>query len=140
MERGVKTPWEEVRGQAVLGTEEFSEAVAQEHLRDGRNQGGEETGIREVVAVKPEAVIRAVTGHYGITSDAIRSRVQESTEPRYVATYLMRRYCLMGLREIGKRVGLHYSAVGNAIKQIREKPTASQAKSLRELEAKFKNQ
>ncbi len=140
MDTGVKTPWEEVRGQAVLGTEAFIEEVAERHFPDERKRVGEETGIREVVGVKPEVVIKAVTSHYGIKSEAIRSRAQESTEPRYVASYLMRRYGLMGLREIGQRVGLHYSAVGNAIKQIREKPTASQAKSLRELEAKFKNQ
>jgi hypothetical protein len=31
-------------------------------------------------------------------------------------------------------------AAGNAVRQIRERPTAAQTKSLKELEAKFKNQ
>jgi putative transposase len=138
MAKGVKTPWEEVRGQAVLGTQEFVEQVAERHVFGVKKRGREETGIREVVAVKPEAVIKAVSDYYGIDSVALRSRQQESTEPRYVASYLMRQYGLMGLREIGERLGLHYSAVGNGIKHIREKPTALQAKSLRALEAKFK--
>jgi hypothetical protein len=46
----------------------------------------------------------------------------------------------MSLREIGKKVGLHYSAVGNAIHQVCNRPTPAQVKSLRELEHKFKNQ
>jgi hypothetical protein len=45
----------------------------------------------------------------------------------------------MSLREIGDKMGLHYSAVGNAIRQIRDRPTDSQAKLLEDMEAKFKN-
>jgi hypothetical protein len=41
----------------------------------------------------------------------------------YVASYLMRRYGLLGLREIGLRVGLHFSVVGNAVQQVTENPT-----------------
>jgi hypothetical protein len=47
---------------------------------------------------------------------------------------------MMGLREIGERVGLHLSAVGNAVQQVRERPTRAMVKSLKELESKFKNQ
>ncbi|TMB63900.1 MAG: hypothetical protein E6J54_29235, partial [Deltaproteobacteria bacterium] len=68
-----------------------------------------------------------------------RGRGRHYTEPRYVASYLLRRHCLMGLREIGEQVGLHYSAVGNAVRQLTDRPTGSQAKSLRRMEAKFKN-
>jgi hypothetical protein len=42
--------------------------------------------------------------------------------------------------KIGKKVGLHYSAVGNAIRQVRDRATAAQVKSLKELESKFNNQ
>ncbi len=57
-----------------------------------------------------------------------------------MASYLLRRYCLMGLREIGERLGLHYSAVGNAIRQLRNGPSARHLKTSRIFEAKFKNQ
>ncbi len=46
----------------------------------------------------------------------------------------------MGLREIGERLGLHYSAVGNAIRQLRNGPSARHLKTSRIFEAKFKNQ
>ena len=51
----------------------------------------------------------------------------------------MRRYALMGLREIGERVGLHFSAVGNVVQQVVNHPTRTMTQSLKELEGKFKN-
>lgn len=56
-----------------------------------------------------------------------------------MASYLTRRYGLMGLREIGERVGLHFSAVGNAVKRVAANPTRAMAQSLKALERKFKN-
>ena len=139
MQHGIKTLWEEVRGQAVIGTEEFVEEVAETHLQRKKTHRGEESGLRKIVAVKPESVIQAVASYFGIAGEEIGRREQRYTDARYVATYLLRRYCLMTLQEIGKVVRLHYSAVGNAIRQMREQPTNAQAKSLRELEGQFKN-
>jgi hypothetical protein len=49
----------------------------------------------------------------------------------------MRRHGLLGLREIGERVGLHLSAVGNALHRVTERPTTGTVeKSLKELENK----
>ena len=123
MTRGLKTPWEEVQGQVVIGTEEFVEEVAKTHLRSKKHKRGEESGLQQLVAVKPDSVIKAVTNYFGITGEDIRRREQRYTDARYVASYLLRRYCLLTLRAIGERVGLHYSAVGNAIRQVREQPT-----------------
>ncbi len=140
IKRGVKTPWEEVRGQAVIGPQEFVEEVVEKHLRGKHDKKGEVSGIREVVGVRPEAVLSEVKEYFGIEGGEIRNRGQRYTEPRYLASYLLRQYCLMGLREIGERVGLHYSAVGNAVRRVRENPTRAMARSRKELEAKFKNQ
>jgi hypothetical protein len=46
----------------------------------------------------------------------------------------------MGLREIGEQVGLHFSAVGNAVQRVADNPTRTMAQSLKDLERKFKNQ
>jgi REP element-mobilizing transposase RayT len=139
MKRGLKTPWEEVRGQVVIGTEEFVEEVAKTHLRSKKHKRGEESGLHQLVAVKPDFVVKTVTKYFGITGKEIRRREQRYTDARYVVSYLLRRYCLLTLREVGERVGLHYSAVGNAIRQVRERPTSTQVKSLRDVEDKFKN-
>lgn len=136
---GVKTPWKEVQGQAVIGSEGFVEEMVKKHLK-GMGDKKEVSGIREIVGARPEEVLRQVGKYFGIEGGEISGRGQRYTEPRYLASYLLRRYCLMSLREIGERVGLHYSAVGNAIRRVRENPTRTMARSLRELEANFKNQ
>ena len=102
----------------MIGSEEFVEKVADRHLGDRTEKRGEESRVGEIVEVKADAVIRGIERYYGIKSQDLRSRGHRYTEPRYVASYLLRRYCLMGLREIGERVGLHYSAVGNVIRQL----------------------
>jgi hypothetical protein len=140
MKNGVQTPWQAVKGQAVIGSERFVDQVAKRHLRGRRGKRGEESRLREVVAIRPKVVIREVERYFGIKGEEIRRREQRYTEPRYLVSYLLRRYCLLSLSEIGARVGLHYSAVGNAIRQVRERPTRTQANSLGELEAEFKNQ
>jgi len=47
---------------------------------------------------------------------------------------------MLGLREIGERVGLHLSAVGNAVQRVTERPTRTMARSLKDLESIIKNQ
>src|SRR5438093_2105858 len=122
MKDGIQTPWEEVRGQVVIGSEEFVGKVAERHLGRRRERRGEQSRIKEIVGVKPEAVIEEIERYYGIKGEELRGRGRHYTEPRYVASYLLRRHCLMGLREIGEQVGLHYSAVGNAILQLTDRP------------------
>ncbi len=90
--------------------------------------------------IEHEAIIAAVGKYYGIKAEEMKGRGWRYTEPRYVASYLMRWYGLLGLREIGERVGLHFSAVGNAVQRVADNPTRTMTQSLRELEWRFKNQ
>jgi REP-associated tyrosine transposase len=135
---GIRTPWEEVRAQAVMGSEGFIEEVMERHVR--RKGKKEVARRRELVGIKPEAIMAAVGKYYGMKREELKGRGQRYTEPRYVASYLMRRYGLMGLREIGERVGLHFSAVGNAVQRVASYPTGTMTQSLRALESQFKNQ
>jgi hypothetical protein len=137
IKRGIKTPWEEVRGQTVMGSEEFLEEVSAVHVRGKARREKELSGIRELVKVKPEGVPREVEKYFGLSAEDLRGRGQRYTEPRYVASYLLRKHCLLSLREIGERVGLHYSAVGNAIRRAREDPSIGMAKALRVLEGQI---
>jgi putative transposase len=139
IKEGIRTPWADVRGQAVMGSEEFVEAVMQKD--DGKKgRKTEVVGRKELVGAKPEAIMAVVGKYYRIRPEEIKGRGWRYTEPRYVASYLMRRYGLMGLREIGERVGLHFSAVGNVVQRVANNPTRTMTKSLTELERKFKNQ
>lgn len=137
---GIKTPWDEVRGQALIGSEKFVTEMVEKYLRGREEKKAEIRGVREIVGLRPEAVLRQIEKYFGIKGEDIKRRSQRYTEPRYLTSYLLRKHCLLSLREIGERVGLHYSAVGNAIRQLRENPKGAMVRSLRELEAKFKNQ
>ena len=139
IEEGIRTPWEDVRGQAVMGSEGFIEEVVRRHGGE-KVKKAEIAGRRDIVGHKPEAILAAVGKYYGIRVEEIKGRGWRYTEARYVASYLMRRYGLLGLREIGERVGLHFSAVGNAVQRVANNPTRTMAQALRELEQRFKNQ
>lgn len=43
-------------------------------------------------------------------------------------------------REIRERVGLHLSAVGNAVQRVANNPTHTMAQAVKELAVRFKNQ
>lgn len=137
---GIKTPWDEVRGQALIGSERFVTEIVEKYPRNKEEKKAEITGVREIVGLRPQEVLRQIEKYFGIRGEDIKRRSQKYTEPRYLTSYLLRKHCLLSLREIGERVGLHYSAVGNAIRQLRENSKGTMARSLRELEAKFKNQ
>ena len=65
MQTGVKTPWDEVKGQALIGSDEFVEEVAENHLRGGSEKRGEESGLRELVGIRPEVVLSEMASpHY----------------------------------------------------------------------------
>lgn len=138
---GIRTPWQGVRGQVLMGSDSFVRRMVERYVGDGGGKGKEVSGIRELEkSLEPEQVLREVSKYFGVKGEEIKRRSQVYTESRYVASYLLRRYCLLSLREIGDLVGLHYSAVGNVIRRVRETPTRGMMKSLRELEEKFKNQ
>ena len=100
-------------------------------VRDVMSQFGSKgkRGYREFVAEGIKEGIRTPWDegrgqkYYGNKPEEMKERGWRYTEPRYVASYfLMRRYGLMGLREIGERVGLHFSAVGNAVQRVADNP------------------
>jgi putative transposase len=136
---GIRTPWDDVRGQAVMGSQDFIEKILS---RDAVGKGKPRQVVRrrELIGISPEAIMAAVGKYYDIEPEEMKGRGQRYTEPRYVASYLMRRHGLLGLREIGERVGLHLSAVGNAVQRVTERPTSTMARSLKELERRIKNQ
>ncbi len=115
IEEGIRTPWEDVRGQAVMGSEEFLKRWSERHEKLKK---AEISRRRDLIVFKPEAILAAVGKYYGIRAEEIKGRGRRYTEARYVASYLMRRSGLLGLREIGTRVGLHFSAVGNAVQRV----------------------
>ncbi|MGH7874079.1 MAG: helix-turn-helix domain-containing protein [Candidatus Binatia bacterium] len=136
---GIRTPWDDVRGQAVMGSQEFIEEILS---RDAVGKGKTRQVVRrrELMGIRAEAIMAAVGKYYDIEPQKMKERGRRYTEPRYVASYLLRRRGMLSLREIGERVGLHLSAVGNAVQRVAERPTRTMAKSLKELKSRIKKQ
>ncbi len=140
MERGIKTPWDEVRWQSLLGSSSFVEEIEDRFLRDREIGLTEMKGLRESrKRVKPERLVGVVCAYYRIKPGDLPKRSHEYTEAREVASYLMRRYSLMRLVEIGEQVGLHYSTVGNVVRKVAGSKDRRLRAALNKIEAEIKN-
>ncbi len=140
MEKGIKTPWEEVRWQSLLGSSSFVEEIEDRFLRDREIGLTEMKGLRESrKRVKAERLVRVVCEYYKIKPEDLPKRSHEYTEAREVASYLMRRYGLMRLVEIGEQVGLHYSTVGNVVRKVAGSKDRRLRAALNKIEAEIKN-
>ena len=98
------------------------------HLGGRQTKGGEESGLGEVAGIRAEVVLSEVAQIFWGKErgdSAARTKVHGCAVCRKPNAA---RNCMLSLREIGERVGLHYNAVGNAIRQVRNRPTAAQAK------------
>ena len=140
IQKGVKTPWEGVRWQSLLGPRDFVEEIEERFLRDRGRELTEIRGLRESrKRVEAERLVGVVCRYYGIKGGELRKRSHSYTEARQVASYVMRRYSLMTLKEVGKKVGLHYSTVGNVVREIAGSNDQRMRKALKEIERKIKN-
>ena len=72
--------------------------------------------VNEIVGRLRERGHRLTPQRYAV----VRALVEGGISGRCV----LPRQCLLGLGRSGKRVGLHYSAVGNTIAQVRDRPDA----------------
>ena len=141
MTKGIKTPWEDVRWQSLLGSSSFVEQIEGRFLRDREIGLTEMKGLRESKKrVKAERLIAVVCGYYRIKPGDLAKRSHEYTEAREVASYLMRRYSLMRLVEIGQKLGLHYSTVGNVVRKVARSKGGRLQGALHKIEAEIKNQ
>ncbi len=140
MEKGIKTPWEEVRWQSLLGSISFVEEIEDRFLRDREIGLTEIRGLRESrKRVKAERLVAVVCEYYGIKPGDLAQRSHEYTEAREVASYLMRRHGLLRLVEIGEQVGLHYSTVGNVVRKVAGSKDGRLRGTLNKIEAEIKN-
>ena len=107
-------PWEQLKGQVVLGDQELLQVVRQAMQVDPREQPAargleERPGVGEVIA--------AMEKIKGEKWEDFRDR--HGDWGRDVVLYLARRACGLGLRELGEAAGqMDYAAVSAAIKRL----------------------
>jgi putative transposase len=120
LEKGYDTPWEKVKGQAVLGEDEFVEK-----LRDKIVQGGpmrEQPALRHLGSMEAADVLQRVSRYFGIKLEELAKKRTPHRDSRAVVMEMMYRYGKISQEEIGKRLGgLDYSAVSRERTRLRER-------------------
>jgi len=112
------SPWESLSSRMYLGSEEFLDrvhAVGQKHksLDVPKYQ-------KHVVKRKPEEILTKVAKAYGIRVEEILAAGKKRPEARDMAIYLLKKQSGMSLREIGEKMGVGATAVGNRWVKMRK--------------------
>ncbi len=114
-----ETPWERLHSRVYLGGKEFLDHVHEmgqkhKHLDIPKYQ-------KHVVKQNPEALLKKVGEIYGMKPGEILKAGKRRSEAREAAVYLLKKEAGLSLREIGERMGVGFSAVGNQWAKVKKK-------------------
>src|SRR5208283_319520 len=113
-----ESPWDGLYSRIYLGGKEFLDSVHEvgkkhSHLDVPRYQ-------KHVVKQEAEKVIAKIAKAYGEKPEELLRGGRKRFEARDVAIYLLKRECGLSLKEIGKRMGIGPTAVGNRWVKIKQ--------------------
>lgn len=116
--RKKESPWEELHSRIYLGTRAF--------LTQARKLGKANHNLdapkyqRWMNLGDPDEALNRVARKFGTQSTEIL-RAGKRTEARDVAIYLLKKECGLSLKQVGQRIGVGFSAVGNQWAKIKVK-------------------
>ena len=117
---GYNTPWEKLKGQVVLGEEDFVERV-KSRIKGGGSKR-EQPAVRRFESRDLKLVLEFVAGYFNLTEEKLTGRRTGHRDERAIAMELMYRYGGVSQSAIGKMMGdLDYTAVSRERKRLREK-------------------
>jgi putative transposase len=106
-----ESPWEDLYSRVYLGGEKFLDKV---HEVGQRHRNFDVPKYqKQVVKADPRKVLEKVAAVYGEKPEEILKAGRRRREARDVAIYLLKKESGLSLKEIGKRMGVGFSAVGN---------------------------
>jgi REP element-mobilizing transposase RayT len=117
--QGYETPWEAVKGQAVLGKDDFVERVKTRVKRKGSRR--EQPAVREFEAIDPAKILRAVARYCKLAGNQLTGKRTGYRDERAIALELMYRHGGASQARIGELVGLDYTAVSRERTRLRER-------------------
>ena len=121
LQRGYRTPWEDLKGQVVLGEESFWERVRK---RVAKREGDvkEQPSLRDFRRIRPEEVIKQVAVYFHVKPEELSRKRSGYRDQRALVMEMMHRHSGIRQREIGGHLGhLDYSLVSRERKRLREK-------------------
>jgi REP-associated tyrosine transposase len=120
VEGGYDTPWEKLKGQVILGREEFLRKL--KGGTNGKTSSREQPSMKILEAVSPDEVLKKVSRELGIKTEELLGKRTARQDYRALVMEMMYRYGRLGQVEIGRRMGgLDYSTVSRERKRLREK-------------------
>jgi putative transposase len=112
-----ESPWEELYSRIYLGGEEFLDKV---HERGQQHKNLDVPKYqKEVVRQDPDKVLKSVGKVYGVKAGDILKSGKRRVEARDAAIYLLRKESKLSLKDIGSRMGVGFSAVGNQWSRVK---------------------
>jgi len=115
LREGVRDPWEHLKGQVILGEQEFVESLAEE-LRGDRREQPSLRGLR--ARPRWQEIVKVIEGMKQARWGQFRD--QRGDWGRDVALSLGRLHGGLKLRELGALVGVDYGAVSVALKRLEQ--------------------
>jgi putative transposase len=116
---GYETPWGEVKGQAVLGEEDFVERIKAKMKQPGSRR--EQPGVKQLEAIDPGTVLKKVARYFSVADSRLTAKRTGHRDERAMALELMYRYGGASQARIGELVGLDYTAVSRERKRLRDR-------------------
>lgn len=114
-----ESPWEELYSRVYLGKEKFLDKV---HEVGKRHQSLDVPKYqKQVVKMEPEKVLSKIAKEYGEKVEEILKKGRRRKESRDVAVYLLKTESGLSLKEIGRRIGVGFSAVGNQWSKVKRR-------------------
>lgn len=125
VEEGLKegieaTPLKAVRGQVVLGVEDFVEKI--KRMLKGKELSSDILERKKFMTLpNPGDVIKEVAKAFGTDEEQIKEKGRKDNTARKAAIYFMQRYSGLSNEEIGKIFGgIHFTAVSKASERLKK--------------------
>jgi REP-associated tyrosine transposase len=133
-----ESPWERLEAGVLLGGPEFVRRMRRRLVGDEKEQ----PSVRQLQGqAKLQSVVDRVARGRGESWDSFRDR--HGDWGRDAVLYLGRRYCGVGLRELGEAVGgIDYRSVGTAVKRFEKRLSRDKrlASEIRTMERQLQNE
>ena len=136
LSRGYVTPWEELRGQVVLGKDGFWEQVKGK-WSSKRARSREQPSLRVLERVAPAKVLGTIAQYFKLRPEELRRKRSGFRDQRGMVMEMMHRYSGASQEEIGGYLGgIDYTSVSHERSRMRDrlKDNATVKRWLRELE------
>lgn len=121
LQGGYRTPWEDLRGQVVLGEESFWEGVKRRWVK-GSGSVKEQPSLRVLQRIEPGAILKEAAVYFKLRPEELTTRPSGYRDQRALVMEMMHRYGRIKQEEIGRHVGnVDYTLVSRERKRLREK-------------------